>query len=190
MTALILENLRIALAELRANPFRSALTTLGIVIAVAAVVSVVSIVQGASRFMLEQFESLGANAIWVWRNRPPGVEGRKLGRINLTYEDAQAVRERCPAVKAVAPFIGRSAVVSFGGNEVSTQIFATTPDYQLTNNWYPDEGRFILPVEIERRANVCVIGQEVIKNLGASRDRLRNQTVLINGRPLRVVFSV
>ena len=82
---LILENLKIAIAELRANPFRSALTTLGIVIAVSAVIAVVSIVQGASRFMLEQFESLGANAIWVWRDRPPGVEGRKLGRIKGVY---------------------------------------------------------------------------------------------------------
>ena len=80
MLSLFLENVKIAVTELRANPFRSVLTTLGIVIAVSAVIAVVSIVQGASRFMLEQFEGLGANVIWVFRDRPPGVE---------------AVRSRC-----------------------------------------------------------------------------------------------
>ena len=104
------ENLKIALAELKANPFRSALTTLGIVIAVGAVIAVVSIVQGASHFMVKQFESLGSNSIWVWPHRPSGVEGRKLGRIKLTYEDALEVAERCAAVKTVAPFIDRGGV--------------------------------------------------------------------------------
>jgi putative ABC transport system permease protein len=184
---LLVENLRIALAELKANPFRSALTTLGIIIAVSAVIAVVSIVQGASRFMLEQFESLGANAIWVWRDRPPGVEGRKLGRISLTFDDAMAIRDRCSAVSAAAPFIGRSGVISFAGHETTTEVFATTPDYQITSNWYPDEGRFFLPSEVTGRANVCVVGQEVIKKLGASRERLRGQTLNINGRPFKVI---
>jgi putative ABC transport system permease protein len=183
----VFENFRIAIAELRANPFRSALTTLGIVIAVSAVIAVVSIVQGASRFMLQQFERLGANAIWVWRHRPPGVEGRKLGRISLTYDDARALRERCGAVNAVAPFVQRSAVIGFGGEETTTQVVATTTDWQITKNWYPDSGRFFLDSEIEGRASVCVVGNEVIKKLNATRERLRGQSLTINGRPFRVV---
>ena len=150
--ALIVQNLKIALGELKANPFRSALTTLGIVIAVAAVIAVVAIVQGASRFMLDQFESLGANSIWVWRHRPPGVDGKKLGRIQLTYEDSKALRERCSALSAVAPVVQRNLVVGFAGEETTTQVVGTTPDYQVARNRFPDSGRFFLPASYTRRS--------------------------------------
>jgi len=185
--SLVVENLKIATGELRANPFRSALTTLGIVIAVSAVIAVVSIVQGASQFMLQQFEALGTNSIWVWRQRPPGVEGRKLGRIKLTYEDALAIRRQCAAVEAVAPFIASSAVVGFGGEETTAPIRGTTPEFQRTQNWYPDAGRFFLPSELEARANVCVLGQEVVTKLGATRRRLLGRRVTVNGRPMEVI---
>ncbi len=185
---LLLENLGIALAELRANPFRSALTTLGIVIAVSAVIAVVSIVQGASRFMLDQFETLGTNKIWVWPQRPAGAEGRKLGRVELTYEDAQELARRCPALEAVAPAVFRRARVGFEGEEADEiEVRGSTPDFQSTNDWYPDAGRFFLPSEVERRAPVCVVGEEVITKLGTTRERLLGRTLTLDGRPLQVV---
>ena len=184
---MVYENLKIALTELKANPFRSALTTLGIVIAVGAVITVVSIVQGASRFMLQQFESLGANSIWVWRHRPPGDAGRKLGRIRLTYEDARAIQARCSAVSAVSPFLPRSAKVTFRGAEASTDVRGTTPSYQVTNNWYPTQGRFFTEVEVESRSPVCVLGTEVLKNLDTTAERVLGRTVRLNGHTLRVV---
>jgi len=184
----IFENLKIALAELKANPFRSALTTLGIVIAVSAVIAVVSIVQGASQFMISQFESLGANAIWVWRDRPPGVEGRKLGRIKLTYDDALAVAARCSAVKRVAPIVDRGNVVtSFEGHETTTHVRGTSPEYQLTNNLYADLGRFFTPADVANGARVCVVGDEVVKNLNTTREQLLGKKLRIKGRPLRVI---
>ncbi len=185
--SLVLENLKIALGELRANPFRSALTTLGIVIAVSAVIAVVSIVQGASRFMLEQFETLGTNKIWVWPQRPPGEEGRKLGRVELTYEDAQDLARRCSALEAVAPSIFRSARVAFEGEEIDVDVRGSTPAFQRTNDWYPDAGRFFLPSEVDHRAPVCVVGEEVVKKLGTRRERLLGRTLKVDGRPLRVV---
>ncbi|MGE0711790.1 MAG: ABC transporter permease [Planctomycetota bacterium] len=185
---MLLENLKIALAELKASPFRSALTTLGIVIAVAAVIAVVSIVQGASQFMVSQFESLGANSIWVWPQRPPGVEGRKLGRIELTYEDALAVAERCNAVKTVAPFIDRgSQVVSFEGEETTTHLRCTSPEYQVTNNVFTDLGRFFTPTEVANAARVCVVGDEVLKKLNTTRKRLLGRKLRVRGQPLKVV---
>lgn len=185
---MIFENLKIALSELKANPFRSALTTLGIVIAVSAVIAVVSIVQGASQFMVAQFESLGANAIWVWRSRPPGVEGRKLGRIKLTYDDALAVAERCSAVKRVAPIVDRGGVVtSFEGHETTTQVRGTSPEYQLTNNLYADLGRFFSPADVANGARVCVVGDEVVKNLNTTREQLLGKKLRLKGRPLRVI---
>ncbi len=185
--SLIVENLSIALGELRANPFRSALTTLGIVIAVSAVVAVVSIVQGASRFMLKQFEGLGANVIWVFPQRPPGIEGRRLGRIELTYDDAKHLERRCTTLAAVAPVIQRQVTVRSGGLETTCQVLGTTPEYQRTRNWYPDAGRFFLPAEVDARANVCVVGEEVIKKLESSRERLMGQPLVVNGLSLTVV---
>jgi putative ABC transport system permease protein len=185
--ALLGENLSIAVGELRANPFRSALTTLGIVIAVSAVIAVVAIVQGASHFMLEQFEGLGANVIWVFPKRPPGIEGKKLGRIELTYDDADALGHRCPALAVVAPVIQRSVKVTFDGIEDDCQVLGTTPDYQRTRNWFTDAGRFFLPAEVEGRANVCVVGEEVLKKLKVSRERIAGQRLVVNGHSLLVV---
>jgi putative ABC transport system permease protein len=184
---LLLENLKIALAELRANPFRSALTTLGIVIAVTAVVAVVSIVQGASRFMLQQFEGLGANVIWCFPQRPPGVEGRRLSKIELTYQDAQAVARRCTALAALAPVVQRSGIVQLDGQETTCEVLGTTPDYQRTRNWAPDGGRFFLPAEVDEAANLCVVGQEVLKKLKSTRERATGRTLRVAGRTLRVI---
>ncbi|HBP16319.1 MAG TPA: hypothetical protein DEA08_00820 [Planctomycetes bacterium] len=182
------ENLKIALAELKANPFRSALTTLGIVIAVGAVIAVVSIVQGASHFMVKQFESLGSNSIWVWPQRPPGVEGRKLGRIKLTYEDAQEVGERCSAVKVVAPFIDRGGVVvTYGGEETTTHVRCTTPNYRITSSVNADLGRFFTPAEVMNAARVCVLGDELVKHLNTTRKRLLGRTLRVRGQPLKVI---
>jgi putative ABC transport system permease protein len=185
--SLFAENLAIAVNELRANPFRSALTTLGIVIAVSAVIAVVSIVQGASRFMLEQFEGLGANVIWVAPHRPPGIEGKRLGRIQLTYDDARALAERCPSLSAVAPVLQRQATVSFGGLETTCQTLGTTPDYQRTRNWFTDSGRFFLAAEVDAGANVVVVGEEVLKKLKTTRERIAGQRLTVNGHGLLVV---
>ena len=187
MFSLFFENVKIATTELRANPFRSVLTTLGIVIAVSAVIAVVSIVQGASKFMLEQFEGLGANVIWVFRDRPPGVEGRRLGRIDLTYEDALAVAERCQAVSAAAPVIQRSSVVGFDGRETTTQVVGTTPDFRIVRDFFVDRGRYFNPSEVNARANVVVVGDEVLNKLGVSRERMLGRVLSVNGHPLRVV---
>jgi putative ABC transport system permease protein len=185
--SLVFENVKIAITELRANPFRSVLTTLGIVIAVSAVIAVVSIVQGASRFMLDQFEGLGANVIWVFPDRPPGAEGRRLGRIQLTYDDAQAIQERCHALKAAAPVIQRNSLVTFGGKEHSTSVMGTTPEYGAIRQFFVDRGRMFLQREVTNHANVVVVGEEVIKKLGSTRERMLGQVLTVQGKPMRVI---
>ena len=141
MIALVTENVKIALAELRANPFRSALTTLGIVIAVSAVIAVVSIVQGASKFMLDQIEGLGSNSFWVRQDRPPGDTGRALGHIELTIEDATAVAQRCPSVMALSPVTFTDGTIHWRGFKSDAQIRGTVSSYQQTRNSWVDLGR-------------------------------------------------
>ena len=187
MIPLVLENLKIALAEIRGNPFRSALTTLGIVIAVSAVVAVVAIVQGASRFMLQQFEGLGAHVIWVVPHRPPGVEGQKLGRVELSYDDAMALEERCPAISAVSPVVQRSATVQAGGIEAQSQVVGSTEAFRITRNYPADQGRYFTRTEIAGRAAVAVVGDKVLENLNTTRARILGQVLRVNGHALRVI---
>ena len=88
---MFLENLILALKSLWANKLRSFLTTLGIVIGVGAVIGVVSIVQGFSQVISSEIENLGSNSVIVEPFRPPGKEGEDLARIELSWEDGQAV---------------------------------------------------------------------------------------------------
>ena len=90
-----LANLRTALEQLWSNRMRSALTVLGIVIAVASTITVVSVVQGFTGYVAEFLQGLGTNARWVWPQRPPGEIGKSLGRISLDERDIQAVERSC-----------------------------------------------------------------------------------------------
>ncbi|MCA8924582.1 MAG: ABC transporter permease [Planctomycetes bacterium] len=181
------ENVRIALAELKANPFRSGLTTLGIVIAVSAVIAVVSVIQGASYFLMQQFEGMGSNTMWVVPQRPPGDEGQKLGRVELTYEDTQAVAERCRAVATVAPAMQRGATVEAFGQAVSTRVVGATPELLPTRNLTVDGGRFFSPQELTGAARVVVVGEEIVTNLNSTRERLLGRSIRIDGQPFRVI---
>src|SRR5438270_13869617 len=80
---LILANVQNALEQLWANKLRSLLTVLGIVIAVASTITVVSVVQGFTGYVAEVLQGLGTNAMWVWPQRPPGGAGKRLGRVEL-----------------------------------------------------------------------------------------------------------
>jgi len=94
-----------ALKAIWANKMRSMLTTLGIVIGTAAVIAVVSIVQGFSQVITNEVQNLGANTIIVQPFRPPGKDGDKLGKIVLTWEDGQAVMRTCPSVSVATPVV-------------------------------------------------------------------------------------
>ncbi|MCZ6602938.1 MAG: ABC transporter permease, partial [Planctomycetota bacterium] len=86
----LVDNFRVALLQLWANKFRSTLTTLGIIIAVTSIIAVVAIIQGASSYIRDQIRGLGPNVIWIHAQRPPGEAGQRMGRIELSYEDAIA----------------------------------------------------------------------------------------------------
>ena len=184
---LLLENFRVATQELWANKFRSTLTTLGIIIAVTSIIAVVAIIQGAALFMTEAIQGLGPNIIWVGAHRPPGESGQQMGRIELTYDDALAIPNLCPAVVEVAPMVFRRAQIAFNGEQHDTDMLGTTPEFQRVRNWYVDEGRYFSRVELDTRKNVAVIGREVIRGLDTKPDRILGEAIWINGRRFQVV---
>src|SRR5690242_5325137 len=115
---------RIALRALRVNRMRSALTMLGIIIGVAAVIAMVAVGSGATARIQEQIQSIGSNLIMVL----PGsitTSGMRLGSgagVTLTEDDAKAILAECPAVSAVAPTVRGGAQVMFGNNNWATSI--------------------------------------------------------------------
>lgn len=162
----VLENIKIALQALNSNKLRAILTTLGIIIGVAAVVAVVSVVQGLSFMITSQLQEAGADFIIVVPNRPRGEAGEMLGRIELTYEDGLEVKEKAPEIKDFSPLLQRRATVKFADENTFTNILCTSASFQEINNHYVDRGRFLTKLDNDHRKKVCVLGTKVVEDLG------------------------
>ena len=185
-----LVTLRISLASLGANKLRSGLTLLGIVIGVAAVISLMAIGQGVQQSITSRIESLGSNLIFV---QPGESSGGGLGggfgtAATLTLQDAYALDDPvfAPSVKAVAPEIRTAAQVSAGRNNTSVQVVGVTPEYSDVRNFPVEEGTFITGGHVDSIAMVAVLGQTINETLFGNRDGL-GEYIRIGGRQFEVV---
>src|SRR5947209_8213163 len=171
----------ISLRTLRKNKLRSGLTVLGVVIGIAAVMTMVSLGQSAGRLVQHQFESLGSNVILIIPaiNQSGGV---RSGRVTtLTAADAQAIATDCPSVLAASPFIGTSGQVVGGNvNWQPDQMLGVGPDYLLVRNWPLAAGEFFSEREIIGAAKVCVIGYTVARQLFPEMDPVGQQVRVKN----------
>jgi len=181
-----LENVLMALKAIWANKMRSMLTTLGIVIGTAAVIAVVSIVQGFSQVITNEVQNLGANTIIVSPFRPPGKDGDKLGKIVLTWEDGQAVMRTCPSVSVATPIVQQFGEVKFGEERSQYQIIGVQPVFQDVRNYYVDAGRFFSALDDTARTNACVIGHGVLKDLKLP-DNPIGRDLLVSGRNCSII---
>jgi putative ABC transport system permease protein len=163
---MFLENLRLALLALAANKLRSVLTTLGIIIGVAAVIAVVSIVQGLQFVITQDLQGMGATYVQVQRKVPedrPGLVGRQ---VKLTWPDGQAVRQRVPGVRLITPVVrGLSEVRYLDRRYQPGAILGVNQDYQEVQNHAVDEGRFFSRIDLDNRRNVVVVGPKVAEEL-------------------------
>ncbi|MFL6192559.1 MAG: ABC transporter permease [Thermoanaerobaculia bacterium] len=183
-----LENFRIALAALRANLMRSILTTLGIIIGVAAVIGVVSIVQGLQYTITQQLQGVGATFIAVSpkqdRGNFPGVAARQ---VKLTSEDAQAIEEKVPGVKMMAPsIIGRATVKHKDRKHNPFLVLGVTDKYQDVANQGVDRGRFFSQVDLDNHRKVVVIGPKIAEELDLGGDPLGKE-IYIDIYPATVI---
>ncbi len=181
---ILFDTLAGAVGELRSNPFRSVLTTLGIVIAVTAVISVVSILEGMNRKITGQIAGLGSDAMWVSPKDLPGEEGQ--ARSELTYEDAEEIRRACSAISMVAPVLSNRSDLVAGDRHTGSQVLGTTTEYAAIRDWAVDAGRFFNAIEEQHRKNVCVLGRDTAKKLGGE-EALLGQDVKIDNSLFRVV---
>ena len=153
--------IRDAIESLNANKLRTALTMLGIVIGVAAVVSMLAIGQGASSSITSQIDSMGTNLLYVKQN------GDVTNFQALTLTDAEAIVESggAPSVAAVAPSVQTNATVSYSGSSVSTTIMGITSNYAAVRNETVAYGRFITDDDVESYTTIAVVGTEIVDEL-------------------------
>lgn len=159
------DTLRTAWRSLVSNRARTALTGLGMVIGVAAVVSVLAVGEGA-RFQVEdRIRSMGANLISVRPEAAQGAGGVRAGQVQtLSLEDADALRA-LPGVAAVAPEVTGAAQVRYRENNLSTQISGITPEYLAVRAITLDQGLSISDDDVQGRQRVAVIGANVVEKL-------------------------
>ncbi len=175
--------LRVSSRAIRSNKIRSILTTLGIIIGVAAVISLVSLTQGANRMIEEQLTSLGGKSLFI----SPGKRGVGVqeNAINLTAADADAIR-KLDVVEYVSPMIDAPEQVVWGNRNWFTVVVGTSPDFVFINDWYPDAGVFFNNEDVSKTENVCVLGRTVVSNLFGYRDPV-GLTVRIGKDSFRVI---
>ncbi|AEE96693.1 ABC transporter permease [Mahella australiensis] len=170
---------RLALSGIITNKMRSFLTMLGIVIGVASVIMLVSLTQGATGQITSQIEGLGSNLITV------NVSGRGANT-SLSYDDAMALGEE-ENVKAVAPVINSSVTVKYGSKTSDGVSLTGTNDlYEGVRNVHVQSGRFILPIDVEYRQKIAVIGYQTAQDLFGFMNPL-GQYIKINGQKVMVV---
>jgi ABC-type antimicrobial peptide transport system permease subunit len=158
-----------ALHALRRNVMRSALTTLGIIIGVAAVIAMTEIGQGSSTAVKKTIQSMGANILLVQPGTAAsgGVSFGSGSVVTLTPQDGDAIDRECPAVTAIAPIVrARTQVVYGNKNWVPTYIYGTTPTFLDVREWTDlDLGEIFTDRDVRNQTRVCLLGQTIVKNL-------------------------
>jgi putative ABC transport system permease protein len=181
--------LRVALRSLRRNKLRSALTMLGIIFGVGAVIAMVAISQGADSFIQAQINSLGTNLVMVvpGATTSSGVRSGFGGVSTLTAADARAIAKECPSVSAVA-YLKRQVMQAVAGSQNwSTLIQGVSADYLQVRPWPLAAGRFFTRQEEELATRVCLLGETAARNLFPAGQDPLDATIRIQNVPFRVI---
>ena len=182
------QSVRIAGRALRVNKLRSALTMLGIIIGVAAVIAMVGVGAGAQARVAEQIQSLGSNLIIVLSGSS-NASGVRLGtgsQLSITEDDATAIAREVASVQAAAPSVRGGAQVVYGSLNWSTQIQGVTPSYFEARDWPIDEGRPIIQEDVDGATKVALLGQTTALNLFGESDPM-GQIIRIKKVPFTVI---
>ncbi len=182
--------LRIAFRALARNKARSALTMLGIVIGVAAVIAMVSIGQGAQASVQAQIASVGTNLLFV------GAGSQNVGGVRsgtgatslntLTVDDIEAIRREIPSVAAASPAVNTRAQLVFGARNWNSSVQGVSEQFLQIRKWAIQSGEFFTEADVRTAARVAVIGQTVADNLFPGAAPV-GQTIRVRNMPFRVI---
>jgi len=167
---MIWNSLVLAVKQMRRNTMRSFLTVLGVVIGVSAVITMVSLGNGATKAVSDQIASLGSNLLIVMPGQRFGASRAGASARSFKLNDADAIRSQIGALKAVAPTASDSVTVVSAGKNWTTSITGTTDDYFTAGSWHLSSGRTFTGAEERTGKAVCVVGETVRKKLFGSQD--------------------
>ena len=182
------ENFRIALRALAANKLRSALTMLGVIIGVGAVVALMAIGTGATASITQQVQGIGANVVFVLAGRVQRGQGGGVQEVQsyLYLKDYDALAQGVRNIVGIAPSLGGNSTVTYGAQTVTLNATATTPQYASVRTYEPEFGRFITEVDRATAARVAVLGSQTAEDLFHGLNPL-GRTIKINGVQFEVV---
>lgn len=177
-----------AFTALLANKVRSTLSMLGILIGVAAVISMLALGAGAQKSVTDQLSSLGSNLLSVrsGRRMMGGVATEAGAVTRFSLEDAEAIRQHIPEVRFVAPSLDGQVQVVWGGKNARSRVTGTTPEYRTMRNAHPVIGRFFTAEEVASRARVVLLGATVARNVFQTRHPV-GETIRLNRIPFTVI---
>lgn len=181
----ILESVKMAVTTITANKLRSSLTMLGIIIGNASVIAMIGIGQGAQNYTLEKLESFGQNRLVVFVSSEE-IEGFIAENPTLVLSDAEAIATQAPSVKAVAPLISSTLLISYRSRRTQTSVTGTTPGTLFVRNAQVAKGRFFDQFEQQQNAQVVALGSDVASKLFGS-DNPIGKEVQINNLTFEVI---
>jgi putative ABC transport system permease protein len=186
-----LAGIRIALRALRVNKLRSSLTMLGIIIGVAAVITMIGVGTGAQARVEEQIKVLGSNLIMLLPGSVTsgGVRMGAGSRNTLTEDDSYAIQREIQEVQAAAPQLRGTGQVVAGNNNWSTVFFGVTPEHFEVRNWVIASGKGFDAADLAGSAKVALLGETVIRNLFGDGDPL-GQVIRIRKVPFVVIGTL
>ncbi|MFZ0311041.1 MAG: ABC transporter permease [Candidatus Sulfotelmatobacter sp.] len=160
----------LALKQMRRNLMRSFLTVLGVVIGVSAVITMVTLGNGATKAVSDQISSLGSNLLIVMPGQRFGASQAGASAPSLRLSDAEAIRAQVSGLKAVAPTASQSATAVSAARNWTTTVTGTTDDYFTAGGWRLSSGRIFTETEEHAGKSVCLVGETVRKKLFGAQD--------------------
>jgi putative ABC transport system permease protein len=181
--------LRVALRAIMRNKLRTFLTTLGIVIGVGAVITMMAIGAGAKARVEEAFAAMGTNVLIVQHgsSKAGGVRGGYGSLPTLTWDDLAAIRRDAPSVKLAAPTLRANQPIVSEDQNWTTSITGTSPEYFDIRNWPMALGASVTQTDIDGGTKVIVLGQTVVDKLYGPNANPVGLTVRVNGKPFTVI---
>ncbi|MBE7711251.1 MAG: FtsX-like permease family protein [Cyanobacteria bacterium SIG31] len=183
--------LKIALNSLKVNKMRSALTSLGIIIGVAAVIVMLAIGEGANKQVQANMESMGSNLLTI-RSATAKTGGVSMGmgtKPTLSVKDADAIKRTARGIESVAPLMNSSKQVMYGNQNWSTTVYGITASYLYVKNYEMDLGRPINRDDDNNASKVCIIGKTIERELFGDVNPI-DKTIRVGNVPFRVIGTL
>jgi len=184
---LYFEIMRVAIGSLRSNPMRSILTMLGVIIGVAAVITMVALGTGAQAAVESRISALGTNVLTVRQGFGRGAGGARGRSERLSIEDAREIQAKSRTVTAVVPIFERETQVENGNVNLSSRIVGTWANWADVNSWEIGQGRFMTQAEADGRRRVAILGSELAKQLFAASVDPVGEQIRIRGIHFEVI---